>query len=253
MAVYASEALILKTYKLAEADQIVVFLTRERGKRRGVAKGARRARSRFRGALEPLTLAAVGYFEKEQRELVRLNYVEPQRSPLALRNPEALGYVGYFAELLDEWSAEADPSERTFRLGSSVVDALASDANVEAVARYFEFWLLKLQGVYPSIAACHRCGASLRGGARLTSDDRVLVCQGCGRMDGGLPLSGEAIEFLQRARSCAPERVGASPLGVAAGRELELAHSALITTHLEKELRSTRVLRELRDATGSHR
>ncbi len=83
MPVYTSEALILRTYKLGEADRIVVFLTRDRGKKRGVAKGARRARSRFIGALEPMTRAGVAYYEREQRDLVRINYVEPQRSPLS--------------------------------------------------------------------------------------------------------------------------------------------------------------------------
>ena len=80
--VYKSDALILRTYKLGEADRIVVFLTRDRGKKRGVAKGARRPKSRYMGALEPLTRGEVAYFEREQRELVQLNYVEPARSPL---------------------------------------------------------------------------------------------------------------------------------------------------------------------------
>src|SRR5215475_13736786 len=140
MPVYEAEALILRTYKLGEADRIVVFLTRDRGKKRGVAKGARRPRSRFAAALEPMTEARVAYFERERRELVGLNYAEPVRSPMALVGGpkggpplhaledrrgaplgapmldapsgapmlEALGYIGYFAELLDEWAQEAD-------------------------------------------------------------------------------------------------------------------------------------------------
>src|SRR5512143_3006092 len=110
MPVFQAEALILRTYKLGEADRIVVFLTRDRGKKRGVAQGARRARSRYRGALEPMTRAGVAYFEREQRELVRLNYVEPMRSPLSAimqtgaATDLALGHVGYFAELIDEWA-----------------------------------------------------------------------------------------------------------------------------------------------------
>src|SRR3990172_11477302 len=83
MPVYTSEALILRTYKLGEADRIVVFLTRDRGKKRGVAKGARRARSKFIGALEPMTCGGVAYYEREQRDLVRINYIEPSRSPLS--------------------------------------------------------------------------------------------------------------------------------------------------------------------------
>ena len=51
MPVYTTEALVLRTYKLGEADRIVVFLTRDRGKKRGVAKGARRPKSRFTGGL----------------------------------------------------------------------------------------------------------------------------------------------------------------------------------------------------------
>ena len=70
MPLHTAEALVLRTYKLGEADRIVVFLTRDRGKKRGVAKGARRQRSPFAGALEPLTEVRVAYFESERRELV---------------------------------------------------------------------------------------------------------------------------------------------------------------------------------------
>src|SRR5688572_28337097 len=159
MPLYTADALILKTYKLGEADRIVVFLTRDRGKKRGVAKGARRQRSRYMGALEPMTRAGVAYYEREQRELVRPNYVEPVRSPLSASTAEALGHAGYFAELIDEWAPEAPADERLFRLGSSMIEALADGTPVEALARYFEYWLLRLQGVYPGLA-CAECGTA---------------------------------------------------------------------------------------------
>ena len=124
MPLYTTEALILRTYKLKEADRIVVFLTRDRGKKRGVAHGARRMRSPFGGALEPLSRVGVTYFEKEQRELVSLNYADTITSPLRAGGAEALGHSAYFAELLDEWAPEGDPNETLFRLGSSVVEAL---------------------------------------------------------------------------------------------------------------------------------
>src|SRR5216684_8073183 len=148
MPLHTTDALILRTYKLGESDRLVVFLTRDRGKKRGVAKNARQSRRRFGGALEPLTYGRVGYLERERRELVRLDYVEQLRSPLSAIDGEALGYVGYFAELIDEWAQEADPNETLFRLGASIVDALAEGLPIEPLARYFEFWLLRLQGVY---------------------------------------------------------------------------------------------------------
>src|ERR1044071_1355726 len=169
MPVYTSDALILRTYKLGEADRIVVFLTRDRGKKRGVAKGARRPRSRFAAALEPMTEARVAYFEKERRELVGLNYAEPVRSPLMAPSPEALGYSHYFAELIDEWAAEADVDERLFRLGTSALEALVTGTPVEALARYFECWLLRLQGVYPPDLSVSTGAATFLDGVRRVS------------------------------------------------------------------------------------
>ena len=213
MPLYTADALVLRTYKLGEADRIVVFLTRDRGKKRGVAKGARRPRSRFTGALEPLTEVSVAYFEKERRELVGLNYAETRRSPLMLGSPDALGYVSYFAELLDEWAQEADADDRLYRLGASMLDALAGGAPVEPLARYFEYWLLRLQGVYPES----------RG-----------------------TLSDAAAAFLAGSRTVAPQHVGSVPAAPQALRELESVHRALIAMHLEKTLKSDRVLRDLR-------
>jgi DNA repair protein RecO (recombination protein O) len=210
---FTSDALILRTYKLGEADRIVVFLTRDRGKKRGVAKGARRQRSRFTGALEPMTEVRVAYFESERRELVGVNYAETVRSPLSLSAGDALGYVGYFAELLDEWAQDADADERLYRLGASMIDALAAGAPVEPLARYFEYWLLRLQGVYP--------------------ESRGTLSEG-------------AMTFLAASRGVAPQHVADAPAAPAVLKELEGVHRMLITMHLEKSLKSDRVLRDLR-------
>lgn len=213
MPLYTADALVLRTYKLGEADRIVVFLTRDRGKKRGVARGARRARSPFTGALEPLTEVRVAYFEKERRELVGLNYAETYRSPLSLGTQEALGHVSYFAELLDEWAQDADADDRLYRLGASILDALSAGAPVDPLARYFEYWLLRLQGVYPE-------------------------AQGS--------LSDAAMAFLAGSRNVAPGRVASVPADFRTLRELADVHRALITMHLEKTLKSDRVLRDLR-------
>jgi DNA repair protein RecO (recombination protein O) len=259
---YTAEALVLRTYKLGEADRIVVFLTRDRGKKRGVAKGARRARSTFAGALEPLTEVRVAYFEKERRELVGLNYAETIRSPLAMTGPakaghavpddDALGYVGYFAELLDEWAQADDPSETLFRLGASVLDAMAAGVAIDPLVRYFEYWLLRLQGVYPPHLVCHHCGARFgRGGAGawLSPVDGVLTCAACA--DGaaghrGAALSPDALGFLGDARTRPPREMGGAGVEPGVMAELEAVHRLLMARHLERELRSPRVLRAIR-------
>ena len=212
MPLYTTDALILRTYKLGESDRIVVFLTRDRGKKRGVAKNARQSRRRFGGGLEPLTCGRVGYLERERRDLVSLHYVEPLRSPLSAVDGDALGYAEYFAELIDEWAQEADPNEPLFRLGASMVDAMATGVPIERLARYFEYWLLRLQGVYEPDA----------------------------RMSAG------ARAFLSTVRGVSPFGLGDVAVSAGTLRELEARHRALITTHLEKDLKSVRVLREMR-------
>ena len=212
MPLYTTDALILRTYKLGESDRIVVFLTRDRGKKRGVAKNARQSRRRFGGGLEPLTCGRVGYLERERRDLVSLQYVEQTRSPLSAIDGDALGYVEYFAELLDEWAQEADPNEALYRLGASMVDAIAMGVPIEPLARYFEYWLLRLQGVYEVDAR----------------------------------MSMEARAFLAAARGLSPVGLGAVTVSQAALQEIEARHRAMIAMHLEKELKSVRVLRDMR-------
>jgi DNA repair protein RecO (recombination protein O) len=212
MPLYTADALILRTYKLGESDRLVVFLTRDRGKKRGVAKNARQSRRRFGGALECLTSGRVEYMERERRELVNVHYVEVIRSPLSAVESDALGYAGYFAELIDEWAQEADPHETLFRLGASMVEAMAAGVPIDPLARYFEHWLLRLQGVYEEDAR----------------------------------LSSEAQAFLAAARTCSPFRLGELRVASRTLRELEVAHRAQIAMHLEKDLKSARVLKEMR-------
>ena len=246
MPLYTAESLILRTYKLGEADRIVVFLTSDRGKRRGVAKGARRARSQFGGGLEPFTRAHLAYFERENRDLVRLSYVEPVASPLFSRSLDVLTVSSYFAELVDEWALEGDPSERLYRLGVSVVDALASQVPVVPLTRYFEYWLLRLQGVYPSIVACHRCQVALGDrGAVVIPHEGVFVCSECGSGDGGVDLLPKALAFLRVAATVPPGEIGQVVFAPDTARQLAAVHQQLIAMHLDKELRSVRVMREL--------
>jgi len=212
MPLYTTDALILRTYKLGESDRIVVFLTRDRGKKRGVAKNARQSRRRFGGALEPLTCGRLAYFERERRDMVRLDYVEQTRSPLSAADGEALGYASYFAELIDEWAQEGDPNEALFRLGSSMVEAFAAGAPSEPLARYFEYWLLRLQGVY----------------------------------DASRRMSDDARAFLESARSSSPIAMAGVAVSPRVLQELETAHRELIAMHLEKDLKSVRVLKEMR-------
>ncbi|MFP3942181.1 MAG: DNA repair protein RecO, partial [Thermoanaerobaculia bacterium] len=101
---FSGEALILDVFDLHEKDRIVTLLTREVGKKKGVARGARRKYSRFAGQLQPLARIQVRWFEKEGRELVRIGDVDLLRPADRLqRDLEGILLGGYLAEHLVEF------------------------------------------------------------------------------------------------------------------------------------------------------
>src|SRR5690606_18115466 len=142
----------------------------------------------------------------------------------------------YFAELIDEWAPEAHADERLYRLGSAVIDALAAGAPIDRLARYFEYWILRLQGVYPALVVCPGCGGALEAGAVMPPREHMFLCPGCARPTHGTMIGAAALGFLRAAARTAPERMDSLELDARASRELETAHRRLLNTHLEKEL-----------------
>jgi recombinational DNA repair protein (RecF pathway) len=119
---------------------------------------------------------------------------------------------------------------------------------VRSLARYFEYWLLRLEGVYPAVARCAGCGGSLNGGAALAGQDDALICLACTPATES-DVSEGALDFLRASSTTAPEALRDVPLASGAAGELERLHRRLLTRHLDREPRSLRVLREM-DATS---
>src|SRR5438132_7484896 len=156
MALVNTEAIVLRTYNLAEADRIVLCLTRSAGLVRGVAKGARRLKSRFGAALEPFTLIMLTFYEKENRELVSLSQTEILKSHFDLAaDPETANALAYMGELLVEFAPPHEGDEKLFRMVSACLSAVAeSQPDTQSILRYFEMWLLRLAGFFRHLRSC---------------------------------------------------------------------------------------------------
>ena len=112
-----SEAFVLRTYPYREADLIVSFVTRDQGKLRGTARGARRPKSRFGSGLERLAHARIFYFQRQNRELVSLDRCELIGPPLFLRADYATSLaLDYVVEVCDQLLPEQEPNDAFFRL-----------------------------------------------------------------------------------------------------------------------------------------
>ena len=187
MPLYTAEALVLRTYKLGEADRIVVFLTRDRGKKRGVAPNARKSRKRFGAALEPFTLARITYYQKENQELVSLRQTEILKSHFNLfRDAETLTGLAYMADLTIDFSPPYQKNEKLFRMLKACLEAVATEpADLQTILRYFEVWLLKLEGFLPDIKLCGECQRPFSDQEiTFMGSDLLLRCRSCSRGQG---------------------------------------------------------------------
>jgi DNA repair protein RecO (recombination protein O) len=158
-----SEAIVLRTYPLKEADLIVSFLTRDQGKLRGVAKRARRPKSGFGASLERLTHGKVFYFQRETRELVNLDACELIHSHFGLHGNYTVSVaLDFIAEVSEYFLPAAEVNERFFRLLLTVLGDLRESAqNVWRAVTYFSLWAVRLAGFLPALDVCLECGAWL--------------------------------------------------------------------------------------------
>lgn len=161
MAVLSSDAVVLRTWPVHEADLIVSFFTRDYGKLRGVAKSALKSRKRFGGALEPMTLTRAWFAEKPKQELARLDQLEIVSSPLSRPvDGVRLAVLSFYAEVLDEALPERDPHETIFRLAASVLEQTTVQQPWMPLT-YFTLWMTRLMGLLPDLAHCTVCGEAL--------------------------------------------------------------------------------------------
>lgn len=253
MRTFAGEALILDVFDLHETDRIVTFLTRERGKTKGVAKGARRKYSRFAGELQPLARVKVRWFEKEGRDLVRIGDVDLVR-PAARFQEDLEGILvgGYLAEQAAEFVQEDETAELPFRLLDSTLEALLAGVDRDLAARYFEAWILRLAGIFPAPTGCPLCERPFLGqesgegsgrGAVLPAGEDALVCRECaGGGASGLQVSPDVLDFLLRiGRERLPDLARRPPPPGVLRRAEELAREVR-RRFLGRELRSYTVM-----------
>jgi len=157
---HQAEALVLRTWPVHEADQIVSLFTRDQGKLKGIAKSSAKSRRRFGGALEPMTYVLASYVEKPRQDLVRLDSCEILSSPLS----EPVDYaraaaLAFFAEILEETLPDHDPQDSVFRLALAVLDHTRT-GHIWLPVTYFGLWILRLMGWMPDIVHCTLCGRS---------------------------------------------------------------------------------------------
>ena len=245
MSVVSTEAFVLRTYKLAEQDKIVVFFTKEMGKIRLVAKGARKLKNRFGAALELLTRVRILFHNKPNRELQVLDRAELLYSPLEKQpNLRFSYYLFYFAELIHEFYPDQEKNPTAFRILSNIEHALVNHQNLDFLARYVELQLLHSQGILSSVSFCSQCNRKFESlmERRYLGSGTEIFCTKC-RKEDAVFLSSPLVKSIH-----AFERGSTDWVTTLRGpmlEELGSLNHLLIVRFLGKELQSYRLRKHL--------
>jgi len=244
-----SEAIILQHYALGEADWLVSFLTRTMGRVRGVAAGARRPKSRFGSTLERLSHVNIWFFERENRELVRVSQCEMIESFMdAFRDYASSVALGIFSEVTEAVLPEREPSDANFRLLLLAAQTVKRTGKPELPLAYFALWTVKLGGWLPALDRCGRCGSALGddGPGYYLPSGSVLACGKCRRP--GMRVLSAAV--LALARKMLAERldriVASSDLASLARSAREITDAMLdaIEHQIDRKLKSRELLEQ---------
>ncbi len=236
MSLYRDHAVVLRSWKLGEADRIVSMLTHDHGKVRGVAKGVRRTKSKFGARLEPLSHISIQLY-RGRGDLDTITQVETVDRFGRLRSdPDRFARAEAMLEAVDQVAQDREPDPSLHVMLVRALRTLNETDSALVVAAFF-LKLLAHEGLQPQVDECVSCGSDGPIEAIDLHDGGVL-CRSCRR---GRPLSDEALQLLRRILGGGLAGVLAEPVGPATS-EVDLLSVALLEHHIERRLRSVAVM-----------
>jgi DNA repair protein RecO (recombination protein O) len=244
MPLLKTAAITLKSRKWGDADRIVTFYTLRFGKLRGIARGARRMKSRFGSALEPFVYCELNLFEKANDPLHRVTQADIRESFAALREDLAvMSGAARLANLVTAITAEGDASTKMFDMLLGGLRALNEGGEPGLTSLLFQIRLLGQAGFRPQTDHCAACGEAagqMHGAERYWFSPIAggLVCPSCERRSHGRchPLSPGSLAFIQQVLHLHPAVLTRLKAAGQVRSELETAIEAYVTVVAGKRL-----------------
>jgi DNA repair protein RecO (recombination protein O) len=243
------EAIVLKHSDFGEADRLLTLYSREQGKLRALAKGARKPGSRKGGHLEPFS--QVRLLLGKGRELAVVSQAEAVETNSKLtENLEALGYASYVVELLDRFSGDHDENAALYRLLRDTLKRLSTGEDLQLAVRYYEVRLLDQVGFRPELQNCLNCKKQIQPEDQYFSFDQGgILCPGCGRANReARPITLNALKLLRHLQRSSYEEARRAKPSASVQAELETLMNAYLTYLLERALNSPKFLRRVRNS-----
>ena len=231
--------MVLRTYRLGEADRIVVFLTQGHGKVRAVAKGVRKTTSKFGARLEPLTHVDLLLWQGRS-DLDIVNQVEVLDTFRVIREDLSRVAKGLaLVEVSDQMAQERHPDPRLYTMLVGALRTLSDPtSDPTLLAPSFFLKALVLEGAAPVLDVCVSCGEP-EGVVDLVAFDLVEGGTLCRAHRSGRPMSAPALALLRRILGGDLGAVLSGPPPAGADEVAELATEAM-EVHLDRRIRSVR-------------
>jgi DNA repair protein RecO (recombination protein O) len=240
-----TEAIILKTFPLGEADRLVSFLGRSSGRMRGVAAGARRIKNRYGSTLELLSHVQIWYVEKETRDLVRFQQCELLESfHRAQSDYELSTGLAVISEVAEKVLPEHEVVESMFRLLLLVAREVERRGSWSLPLAYFAFWTVKLSGWLPRLDACAQCGTVFGTDPAYQSQHFAGLYCSEHRRPGMKAFSPAARELAERFNREGLDKFDSSLDEQVFVRELRGAGLNWIEHHVERKLQTRELLND---------
>lgn len=237
-----SEAIVLQSYPLGEADRLVSFLSRTMGRVRGVAAGARRTKSRFGATLERMSHVRVWFFERETRELVRISQCELIESFVAtFRDYSASVALALMAEITEAVLPDREPADPSFRLLLLSAQTIKKRQESGLALAYFTLWTVRLGGWLGSFDHCARCGSELSTGMYVNRVVPGISCAKC-RAPGMSVLSRNAIASGRKMLSERLDKLNPKDFPESTLREITKYLLDLLEHQIERKLKAREML-----------
>jgi DNA repair protein RecO (recombination protein O) len=183
MAAEKTLALVLRAVEFSESSLVVTLFTREFGKIHGLAKGARRLKGPFESALDLLSLCRLVFLRKSSSALDLLTEAKLERRFRPANRDLSNLYAGYYvAELLNEFTDDADPHPDLFDAADETLRRLARTSGaVDVLVLRFEMTALRILGHQPALTHCAECGREIGTSARVSFGQLAggVLCAQC--------------------------------------------------------------------------
>ena len=248
MSVYQTEGIVLHQFDLGEADKIITFYTRDRGKVKAVAKGVRRPRSIQAGSTQPFTYADLLIFKG--RNLDKLNQINVKETFAQLQTDLLkISYGTYILELVREMTIEDDSNEGIFLLLLKTLYLLVEETDLEMITRIFELRAMSLLGFRPVLDVCLECGGQLSSGKiKFHPGSGGVICSHCISQIPGqkITISRGTLELMKRFLDASFHQLLKIKLSKYARQELALALEPFVQFHLDHQLKSLAFLKSVK-------